>query len=682
MWMYSNIFVTKAVDSIDAYSHLGGDAAAFVSHSKDAAGVKLLHKLDIDGASLLGHTVVDWQGERWVCQSIMPGIFTRRKDEEDWVKVDNEAGEGAKTETEGEGEAAPEKSDNQLIVYGLDSEDTGIVHWDEASHRLMKKVGEAHRLAPHKVKDAKGQEFEFYAGAEVKALKGTDGRKYLLDLPRLSPVDIEWLEQDIENYPHRVVLIRPELLEIFWESELKRFARSITKDDEEDKIDPAVLGEKLKDFELSFNPDAFVDYPVKEGSESEQKFTPSTITDESIPSIKAVRDASQFLRSVAIQAVVVDCLTGNLSGIIDGQSLTRHLHSRGINIRYLGKLLETIDKFSQDSEGKPTRNGHLTALERLVKQELVYRGSKHVLRRLVAGLAAEHVPNAISHFLNCLFGAEYNAKPTATYEPLFENDTKPAYVSLTPSELQTAIQTEISNRYQAEISSESFIPRPRQLLREIASRFAFQLKQRDYSFEKTEKTTRATIFEPSDILTLVPIIRSTAPTATIAEEVFEAGRTAIARGNEDLGLDIMAEAVGMYENIHSVIHPEVAAVYNQYSSAMHQGARAKIQQMSQDPENNDPEQSLNIDLSGAIRLQRQAIIVSERTRGVYDATTLSYYFNLAMLENLEGNTLAALRYFKHCLTLWDVIHGPDHPEINTILVCPILARYAVHKLTS
>jgi protein TIF31 len=135
----------------------------------------------------------------------------------------------------------------------------------------------------------------------------------------------------------------------------------------------------------------------------------------------------------------------------------------------------------------------------------------------------------------------------------------------------------------------------------------------------------------------------------------------------DLGLDIMAEAVGMYENIHSVIHPEVAGAYNAFASAMHQGARMRIQQLSQE-EGHDPEQPLNVDVSSAVRLQRQAIIISERTRGVYDATTLSYYFNLAMLENLEGNTIASLRYFKHCLMLWDVIHGPDHPEINTILV--------------
>jgi protein TIF31 len=659
MWLYSNIFVTKAIDSIDAYSHLGGDAAAFVSHSKDASGVRILHKLDVDGIYLLGHTVVDWQGERWVCQSTLPGIFTHRKDEEDWVKVDStEKEDGEPKEKEGE------KTDNQLIVYGLDSEDPETIHWDEASHRVMEKVANAHRLAAHTVMDGKGQEREFYASAEVKALKGTDGRRYMLDLPRLSPVDIEWLEKDIENYPHRVVLLRPELLELFWESELKRYARSITKDEEEEKIDPAVLGEKLKDFDLKFNADAFVDYPSKGDDAKAGSYTASTITDESEPSIKAVRDASQFLRSVAVQAVVVDCLTGNLSGIMDGQTLTRHLHSRGINIRYLGLLLETIGKFAKGSDGEPVKNGHLATLERVVKQEMVYRGAKHALRKVVAGLSPVHVPNAISHFLNCLFGAEYNPKPVAAFEAVLDNDTKPSYTSLTPDSLHQTIITDIEARYRHKFDSLVF--RPRQLLRELASRFAFQLQQRDYVFEKTETTKRTTIFEPSDVLTLVPVVRSTAPTVNVAEEIFEAGRNTIARGNADLGLEFMAEAISLYENIHSVIHPEVASAYNQYSSTLHQLARLKIQQLS--PENLDPEQPLGIDIGGALRLQRQAVIIAERTLGVYHADTVGYYFNLAMLENLEGNALAALRYFKHCLTLWDIVYGEGHPEINTILV--------------
>ena len=48
-------------------------------------------------------------------------------------------------------------------------------------------------------------------------------------------------------------------------------------------------------------------------------------------------------------------------------------------------------------------------------------------------------------------------------------------------------------------------------------------------------------------------------------------------------------------------------------------------------ENADPEQPLGLDIGTAIRLQRQAVIIAERTLGVYHADTCSYYFNLAML---------------------------------------------------
>jgi protein TIF31 len=153
---------------------------------------------------------------------------------------------------------------------------------------------------------------------------------------------------------------------------------------------------------------------------------------------------------------------------------------------------------------------------------------------------------------------------------------------------------------------------------------------------------------------------------SVAEEIFEAGRNTINRGNIDLGLEFMLEAVQLYENIHSVIHPEVAAAYNQYASTLHQLARIKIQQLAN--EQGDPEQPLGLDIATGLRLQRQAIIIAERTLGVYHPETTGYYFNLALLENLEGNAKQSLRYFRHILTLWDVIHGPGHPEINTVLV--------------
>lgn len=129
----------------------------------------------------------------------------------------------------------------------------------------------------------------------------------------------------------------------------------------------------------------------------------------------------------------------------------------------------------------------------------------------------------------------------------------------------------------------------------------------------------------------------------------------------------MLEAIQLYESIHSVIHPEVASVYNSYAQAIHQIARLKIQQIAAQ-ENPDPEQPLGVDISGALRFQRQAVAIAERTLGVYHHETAGYYFQLAMLENLEGNAQQSLRYFRHLLTLWDVIYGPGHPEISTILV--------------
>lgn len=127
----------------------------------------------------------------------------------------------------------------------------------------------------------------------------------------------------------------------------------------------------------------------------------------------------------------------------------------------------------------------------------------------------------------------------------------------------------------------------------------------------------------------------------------------------------MLEGINMYEQIHQVIHPEVAAAYNQYAVAMHQLVRLRIQQLQAEGNENE---DLNLDINTAIKLQRQAIIVAERTLGIHHAETISYYYNLAMLENLQGNADIALRLLKHVLALWDVVYGPDHPELPSILV--------------
>jgi protein TIF31 len=178
-------------------------------------------------------------------------------------------------------------------------------------------------------------------------------------------------------------------------------------------------------------------------------------------------------------------------------------------------------------------------------QEMVFRGAKHILRSLLHGLSAEHSIYALTHFLNCLFGADKNANPTAIFEAYdFLDMPAPAYTKLTPESLRKQIQEQVQTRFRWQLD-ESFLTtglKKQQLLRELATRTAFQLEQREYSFtatavedvtapeqesgsgktkkgkkSKTEATAdlRLNTFEPSDIVTLLPVIKSCAPSVSI-----------------------------------------------------------------------------------------------------------------------------------------------------------------------
>lgn len=179
-------------------------------------------------------------------------------------------------------------------------------------------------------------------------------------------------------------------------------------------------------------------------------------------------------------------------------------------------------------------------------QEMVFRGAKHILRSLLHGLSAEHSIYALTHFLNCLLGAEKNANPTAVFEAYdFLDMPAPAYTKLTPESLRQQIMEEVQARFRWKLD-ESFLTtglKKQQLLRELATRTAFQLEQREYSFNasavedvtaseaqesgtgKAKKSKkgkaeaaadlRLNTFEPSDIVTLLPIIKSCAPSVSI-----------------------------------------------------------------------------------------------------------------------------------------------------------------------
>ncbi|TKY85502.1 hypothetical protein EX895_005664 [Sporisorium graminicola] len=788
MFIVNNLFISKGADGVDLYPHMGGDEAAHVAVGKDIQGVKTLNSLDVGGLCLLGTIVVDWKGERWVAQSVVPGLFRRRDDTEDQPEAVQQAEDAEETavakKTTDNKDGKPGKgdlNDDTQVVYG-GVEGPEVIRDNAAFHKLFHQVAQTLHLNEHDVEDANGKQHPLWLSVDSKGLRGADGRRYVLDLARLNPVDVNWLENDIAGqvhgsassssqearYPHRMTLLRPELLEIYWDSEFRKWARAqlaarqeakaakdaeakeaASSQEETDKVEAEQEQEPERldssEFKLTFNPDAFVEFKVADASVEDGSKVITPITDESDASVAAVRQASDFLRKVAIPRFVTDVAAG-LFTAADGAALSRQMHARGINVRYLGYVArlctpEAKQELDQDLINKagPGHEGFLNAFRLTVLQEMVLRASKRILRGLIRDVEQVNVAACVSHFLNCLVGDKVNAAPEArpTSSPL-SDATDAEWTKLTPESLKDEIKAEIRKRFRFELPASFFDQELRraQLLREVALRTGIQLKLQDYVLEgklaeadgsvsddshgesqinghsaggkkskgkkkggsdqqngtkkangasaavgadkKPAKVVRTTSFEPEDVLNLVPVVKDSTPKSTLAEEAFEAGRISISRGDRDLGLELLLEGVSFHEQVYGLVHPEVARCYALFATIVHHLAglvameRAELinQAKSENKEISEadlPPVNEHVSMANAVRYQRQAVTVSERTLGLDHPETLNQYMNLAVLERSAGNTRESLLCQRRVLELWSLLYGKEHPDcINAL----------------
>ena len=264
IFVFNNIFFSFGADGVGIFTSEGGDEAARVAVGKDVAGVRLVNQLDIDDLFTPGTVIVDYLGKRVVCQSIVPGIFKQR-----------------------------EPGEHQVDYGGVEGRD--VVAENEAFVPAFSKLSKALRVKKHDVWDKEGKKHTLEGSVETKGLLGTDGRKYILDLYRLTPIDMQWLEEywsDVSegetsstNYPHRMAVLRPELVEAFWRFKMTEYVtkevdrrrkvepRSIDGKAEKtstengsaanqvdgDKVEPIGAQERvnISGFSLAFNPDVF-----------------------------------------------------------------------------------------------------------------------------------------------------------------------------------------------------------------------------------------------------------------------------------------------------------------------------------------------------------------------------------------------------------------------------------------
>lgn len=244
IFVYNNIFYSFGADGVGTFTSEGGNAAARVAVGKDVSGVKAVNQLDICGLSTPGTIIVDYLGKRLVAQSIVPGIFKQREPEEP-----------------------------QVDYGGVEGRD--VIAHNEAFVPAFASVSRALRVKKHPVWDKEGKKHMLEGSVETKGLLGTDGRKYILDLYRLTPLDIQWIEQywsDSEqltkpkdrNYSHRMTVLRLELIDAYWRLRLGDYVKEeVGKFRKNAQGDKAIHEELATVTEEEFQPDMTNGKPVK-----------------------------------------------------------------------------------------------------------------------------------------------------------------------------------------------------------------------------------------------------------------------------------------------------------------------------------------------------------------------------------------------------------------------------------
>lgn len=688
IFVYNNVFFSFGADGVGTFTSEGGDDAARVATGKDVNGVRLVNQFDIDGLYSPATVVVDYLGKRIVGQTVVPGIFKQR-----------EPGENS-------------------IDYGA-VEGKEIVAADERFVETFAKLSKALRVKKHAVWDKDGKRFDLEASVETKGLMGTDGRKYVLDLYRITPLDISWMEevgstegsQEPSDYPHRMTVLRPELVEALrthkwteWvNAELSKRQKQLTekkakedgakkdaeqtesgegeadKSKDEEKSDEKSeekteekAEEKAEDeaetrldasgFDFALNPDAFSGQVPQTDAEKEE-----LKADE-----EDVRNACKFLRETAIPEFVNDVKNSELPFPMDGQSLTRMMHKRGINVRYLSKVMASCE------------GPRLKCLRELCLQEIITRSFKHVAAKYLRYLPMPLTASCISHLLNCLVGFGLNSAPKAEIDESLKAlypEADLAFASVTPESLRKEIEEQSTKRFRFTLDVDWFFQmKPLQIVREVALKLGLQLQSKQLQFtaedatdkpatngtptngvngenKKKKKKARETspstspsapatvTFTPDDIVNIVPIVKDSAPKSTISEEALEGGRHSIMQGNRKIGQELLLESLTLHEQIYGILHPEVARAYSSLAQIYYQLDEKEA----------------------AVDLARKAVIVSERTIGVDSAETLLYYLNLSLFIHGSGKSKEALGYVKHALDLWKVVYGPNHPDSITTL---------------
>ncbi|KAF3452912.1 hypothetical protein FNV43_RR03345 [Rhamnella rubrinervis] len=318
--------------------------------------------------------------------------------------------------------------------------------------------------------------------------------------------------------------------------------------------------------------------------------------------------AHKYYVDTALPKLVADFGSLELSPV-DGRTLTDFMHTRGLQMCSLGRVVELADK--------------LPHVQSLCVHEMIVRAYKHILQAVVA--AVDNVADwaaSIASCLNILLGT-----------PLGENAN--AHAANDDKLKWRWVETFLLKRYgwQWKYESDQDL-RKFAILRALCHKVGLELVPRDYDMDT------ASPFRKSDIISMVPVYKHVACSSADGRTLLESSKTSLDKGKLEDAVNFGTKALSKLVSVCGPYHRMTAGAYSLLAVVLYHTG----------------------DFNQATIYQQKALDINERELGLDHPDTMKSYGDLAVFYYRLQHTELALKYVNRALYLLHLTCGPSHPN--------------------